>query len=247
MTNEQLVQKIKAGNRDQIQALWDQVKRWGYLCAVRFYNSYRELCTQCGVQLDDLTQCAFLALCGAVEGFDPEQGKFTSYYTYHLRKSFNTALGRTNKQRSDPLNWSTDIESPLPYADDLTLSDSLEDPEAAQELEEADRRIYNRELHEALDQCMEDLNEHQRDTITGLYYEGRKQRELAESFRVSLSAVGQYKNQAFRAIRRQQHKLRPFLDEIIETKACEGTGFSAWEHYGSAPERITEYLEKFAK
>lgn len=247
MTNEQLVQKIKAGDRTQILALWDQVKRWGDLCAVRFYNSYRELCTQCGVQLDDLIQCTFLALCGAVEGFDPGQGKFTNYYTYHLRKAFNTALGRTNKQRSDPLNWSTDIDSPLPYADDLTLSDSLEDSEAAQELEEADRRVFNRELHEALDQCMESLNQHQRDTITGLYYGGRKQRELAESFGVSLSAVGQYKNQAFRAIRRQQHKLRPFLDEVIETKACEGTGFRAWKHYGSAPERITEYLERFAK
>ena len=191
--------------------------------------------------------CGSTTLCGAVEGFDPGQGTFINYYTYHLRKAFNDALGRTNKQRSDPLNWSQDIDSPLPYADDLTLSDSIEDPEAAQELEEADRRVYNRELHEALDQCMESLNKHQRDTITGLYYGGRKQRELAQEFGISLAAVGRYKNQAFRAIRRQQHKLRPFLDDIIDTKAHEGTGFHAWEHYGSAPERITEYLEKFAK
>ena len=48
---------------------------------------------------------------------------------------------------------------------------------------------------------------------------------------------------AFIALRQNPALVR-WHDDIISTKAWTGTGWNAWNRYGSVEERVTEYIEK---
>lgn len=80
MTNEQLVVRIKAGIdvSDNMLQLWQQMK--GFIHAVAMH--YRGV-----ADTDDLEQEGYLALYGAVEGYNAEQGcKFITYAKYWIQQ-----------------------------------------------------------------------------------------------------------------------------------------------------------------
>lgn len=86
MTNEQLVIKIKSGEKpaEHMEQLYSQVRRFIHSIAWRFRGSG---------ELEDLEQEGFLALYSAIEGYDPEQGvKFLTYAEYHIRQRIQRYL-----------------------------------------------------------------------------------------------------------------------------------------------------------
>lgn len=80
MTNEQLIPMIRAGidTAGNMYQLWQQNKRFITMIAKK-YSAYAEL--------DDLEQEGYLALCTAVEKYDPEQGvPFINYAALWIRQ-----------------------------------------------------------------------------------------------------------------------------------------------------------------
>lgn len=80
-TNEQLVQKIKAGEdvAGNMAKLWQQNRNFVYLVARKYAKTETEI--------DDLMQEGYLALYRAVEGYDLSAGaSFISYAAYQIRQ-----------------------------------------------------------------------------------------------------------------------------------------------------------------
>lgn len=101
MSNEELAQAIKIGERDKLLPLWEQVRRFAYQQARRWAAAGRG-----GVTVEDLVQEGFLAMLDALERWRPEAGTFLSMYSMRLKAAFTLAIGqRTQRDRLDPLQY----------------------------------------------------------------------------------------------------------------------------------------------
>ena len=168
MTNEELVAKIQAGERDQLIPLWDQVRRFAYQQARRWAAAGRG-----GATAEDLVQEGFVALLDALERWRPDAGPFLSMYALRLKQAFTLATGqRTQRDRLDPLQDSTSLDAPLTDSegDQLYLADVLPDQRAEAEIENVVERDAAAQRNEAIRQALDTLPADQRRVIVLKYW-----------------------------------------------------------------------------
>ncbi len=103
------------------------------------------------------------------------------------------------------------------------------DPDAEQAFEDAESRVWCEQLHNALDQCLDELETGQASAIRGTYYKNLTAAEVGESLGVSASQATQLKQSGLRKLRHGKNlrRLKEFRDEIISTQAYHATGFNA--------------------
>lgn len=232
MSNEELAARVKAGDTAAAAQLWEQNTGLLTLISGRLYYAFRDRATSAGVTWDDVQQIGYMAILAAAKGFDPETGvKFSTYLPYHVRKEFYQLIGmRTERSRKEPLCCAGSIDAPL-VADDAdsgTLSEVIPDPEAAALLENAEAQIWNTQLHEALERCLDSIGQTEADVIRRRYFKGEPMTDIAEAY-----------------MRRPQisRHLRDYHSEIV-SRAYRYTGFGAWKTGGSSPERWAEWAEE---
>lgn len=173
MSNEEVAVLAQSGNEKSVLLLWERVKYFAKKQAGRWIAAWEG---RGGVTLDDLQQCAFLALLDALESWRPDGGSFIGWYALRLKAAFTAAYGqRTQRDRLDPLQTATSLETPLDgYDDDLTLGDTIEDPEAMSAMETVEEIDRLHHLHDIMQEVIETLPEDQRDAIVEKYYRGGK-------------------------------------------------------------------------
>ena len=233
-TNEALVRRVKAGDRDALAAFYEQNRGLLAILLRRLTASpgSRARMAASGVTFEDLEQESYFAIERAATLHDPKRGAFTTFLPYAMKSMFFTMLGlRTQRQRRDPLPLADSLDRPLSpdEPDGLTFADTVPDSSALQPFAETEERIFIRQLHSALDECLAAIPPHEAATIRARYYDGRTQGDIAAERGVSVSYVG----------------LEQYREEIISRHAYRGTGFSAWKSGGSAQERILEDLERW--
>ena len=219
-TNEQLVEMIQGGDRDKVMILWEQVKRFAFKEALKRYHKtvgFDGAKGFGGVEVNDLMQSAFLAMLEAAQTYDAGAGgKFITWFSFYLRKAFNEAQGfRTARKANDPLNNAKSFDRPVyttEDGDEITLGDLTADPR--DHFEEVEERVYNDELHAALEAEIETLSGRQADAIRLQYWQGKTLKEAGEIMGISPAAVHVYKKEALINLRRpkHRHKLEAFLD-----------------------------------
>lgn len=245
MTNEEMAVEIKAG-RMGYGELWAGVQRFVRQQAAIFFYRCEGRCLHCGVELEDLMQCGFLALCDAVEAFDPARGyKLLAWIKYPLKCRFYEACNLRTTRR-DPLNECTSLDTPLDDETDDTIGDTVPDEHAACEFTSAEDRLFNDQLHNALETSMHDLSERQSDVLRRRYYQADTLDVIAADMGVSRETVRKDENNALRRIRMSKyiHTLRPFIDELRSVYAWRGTGFQSWrDNHTSSVERAAEKSE----
>lgn len=171
MTNEQLAEAVKAGDRDKLLELWEAVRRFAYQQARRWAAAGRG-----GTTVEDLQQEAFLALLDTLEGWDNGKGAFLTWYGLRLKAAFTAATKqRTQRDRLDPLQISLSFDAPLTdsQGDPFTLANVIPDTAAAEELEAVEERERQRRQTEAINRALSTLPENQRSAIVARYWEGR--------------------------------------------------------------------------
>ena len=145
---------------------------------------------------------------------------------------------------ANPLNACTSLDTPLDDNDggSATLGDLQEDPAAAQAFQTAENELYTEELHTALEEALNKLTPRQADIIRRHYFGGKSFAEIAREDGTSTVAPRNHEVSAFIALRHNPALAR-WHDDIISTKAWTGTGWNAWNRYGSVQERTVEYLD----
>lgn len=171
MSNEELATKIKAGERDKLLTLWEQVRRFAYQQARRWAAA-----GQGGTTVEDLKQEAFLALLDALEHWRPGAGSFLSMYALRLKAMFTVATGqRTQRDRLDPLQGCLSLDTPLTDddGDPLLLSDLIPDPAAEAAMEAVVERNAAAQRNEAIRQALDTLPADQRRAVVLRYWWGQ--------------------------------------------------------------------------
>lgn len=255
--NAALAALAKTGDAFALGQLW-QINR-GLLRSLfwRWYPAHKALADAHGMTADDFEQEGYFAVQYAAEHYDPCKGfAFSTWLTYAMKRQIQQTLtgghrrniigpdGKIITTSADPLNHCASLDVPMDAENDgsATLGDLQADPSAAGEMQDVEERIYTEELHAALDEALHKLTEREEMVIRGRFYEQKTLKEIAADAGTSLERVRQITSSAFRHLRGNT-RLRRWHDEVIQTHAWRGTGFTVWEASGSVEERTVEYLE----
>ena len=229
MTNEELAQRIKAGEKDLIGQLWEQTERLLRFLIERelVATDKAERAEAAGVTREDLLQEAFFALMQAVEAYDPADGfTFGAFLKWPVKSVVNNALGiRTKKGREDPLASASSIDAPIGGEDDeplLTFLADTEDPIA-----EAEDRLFREELRKELERSLAELPEREAEVIRARYYEDQTIEQVGDRVGCSAERARQIEQEALDALRMKE-SLQAYRDEIITRHAYHG-GFQRWK------------------
>lgn len=234
MTNEELAQRIKAGEKDLIGQLWEQTERLLRFLIERelVATDKAERAEAAGVTREDLLQEAFFALLQAVEAYDPASGfAFVSFLKWPVKNVVNNALGiRTKKGREDPLASASSIDAPIGGEDDEPLLSFLADTEDP--IAEAEDRLFREELRKELERSLAELPEREAEVIRARYYEDQTIEQVGDRVGCSAERARQIEQEALDALRMKE-SLQAYRDEIITRHAYHG-GFQRWKDTGSS-------------
>lgn len=240
MSNEELASLVWAGERDRLPELWEQVERFVSMQAGRCARALEGFG---GVTAEDLYQSGYIALVAAANSYSPESGRsFISWLALALKTAFAEAAGyRTTKR--DMLERSTSLDAPMKDGGDGgTLGDLIADPGAAQDIQDAEDRLYLEQLHNALEKALTGLPGNQADAIRRRYYAGQTLKQAAADTGVYPETVRQLEHKALRALRRRR-ELQQFVEK--RTPYYLRVGVAEFQRTGdSAVERIVFKREK---
>ena len=255
-TNAALAALAAAGNTFALGQLWEVNKGFVRRQLWQWYEKNKPVADNAGLSFEDLVQEGYFAVDYAAKHYSAEQGSFTTYLSYALLKQIRTATcgeharviatkdGRRVAVSANPLNECTSLDTPVGEdGNDTALGDLQEDPAATHEFQQAENEIYNEELHAALEEALNKLADREADVIRRHYYSGQSLKDIGQDIGISSNRVNQIERHGFQCLRSMSALLH-WRDEIISTRAWRGTGWNAWNRYGSIQERTVEYLEK---
>lgn len=239
MSNEELVIDIQNGAAERMGELWDQVAGLVKWKAKRIITALELRGNMCGVDFDDLVQCAYPAMVAAVESYSPESGAFSSWMMYHLQTAFAEATGyRTRRGQNEPLNNSFSLDKPLTdEADGGTFGDFVPDQQATAAMQAVVDRQYREQLRDAMEKALKVIPEDYSNVLRLRYYQGMT---LEDAGRILGIGAEQARNRENKGIRRLRNPslaatLRPFynFDYYSGTSLASfrRKGISVQEHY----------------
>lgn len=251
MTNEELAIQAKDGDREAMHQLWEQNQGILHILIKKLIsnpNSSKRM-NSAGVTMNDVYQIDYFAIVDAVKAFDPESGNgFVSYLRYPLMNQFFALIGmHTKRDRQDPLSQCQSLDELVGSEDGqnegITRADMVPDPNAEQDFENVEDRLYCEHIHNTLEECMQHLKDREAQVLRGRYYQKWTLDRLGKDLGISPGRVHQLELSAMRKMRGQK-KLSEYREQIICTYAYRGTGFNAWKYGGSVEERTVEKLER---
>ena len=244
-TNEELAISIQNGDKMLYNELWENNRKLLYLMSNKFYNSNTELCTGCGVELEDIQQSCFFALCAAVGAYKSDSVyKFTTYINYSFKNAVAALLdGGYRRSTTDPLRMCGSLD--IPFADDseTTKAALIPDDKAERSFEAAEEKIFNQQLNKTLKQAMSEVcTDYEIDILNRLYWNGEATADIANSYNVSSAYIKKSHRHALQHLRSSHARqmLEPYR-EFISSRAYKGIGLSSFRSSGiSSVERIAE-------
>ena len=213
MSNEELAERIRDGDKAAIPELWDGVKSFIHQQAFRYF---RYCPVRGGTELEDLVQSSFIAMMDAAQSYKSDMGcGFLTYLDFYLRNEFRKCFGLYSK-KPDPLN-----ENPRslnePIAEDKgdgTLADTIQDP--GDPIGDAERRIWLEQLRSALDAALDQLPRDQQQTLKARYYQGKTLEDTATASGIPEAEVRKLERRGLDQLRKQKH--RNGLDQFIDSQ-----------------------------
>lgn len=211
MKNEDLAQKIQAGERDKLPLLWNAVQAFVVRQASRRLDAYRINHRDCAADLEDLVQEGFLAVVKAAESYrGGGQMTFIGWLDLHLKTAFNEALGvQRAKRANDPVHWAESLLQPF-GENDGTLMDVLEAADTGMEAIES--AIWKGQLCGAVREYMGRLPQEYQRILKWRYWQGMTVQQIAAAEGISKQAVSEKAGNALRKLRKQDSdgRLREF-------------------------------------
>ena len=257
--NAALAALAATGNTFALGQLWEINK--GLLRSLfwRWYPSHKAMADAHGLTADDFEQEGFFAVQYAAEHYDPGKGfAFSTWIAYAMQRQIDLALtgghrrtvtdadGKQHTVSADPLNHCASLDVPLDDEDGgaATLGDLQPDPASAGELLDVEERLYQEQLHAALEEALYKLTEREQAVIRGNFYAGKSVRQISEEQGLTIGQANTAKANAFRKLRRNPRLMR-WHDGVLTSHAWHGVGFTAWAHGGSVEERAVEVVESY--
>lgn len=204
-TQEEMCVLIQSGERqDLIPALWESVANFYTKKAYRYYNSHRERCAACGVELEDIQQQAYFAFLKSIDEYKPEAGlRFLAY----IKLPFLTAMQELlcyRSGRSDTLNICDSLDRELDTGDGdggSTLHDLIADEHSIEFIQQLDADS----VAEMVRAEVRKLPDRERQVIEGSYFAGLTLGEIGQQLGICQQRAAQIKNAALRRLARSRN------------------------------------------
>lgn len=131
------------------------------------------------VDIEDLTQAAFIAVLDAAERYQADKGaKYITVLSTALKTAFSEVYGVRTKKR-DPLNNALSLDRPLNDDTDDTALDFLPDAAAEEPFEAVEEAVFNRQLHDLIIKALDTITTKQANAIRMYYFDGMEQKDIA--------------------------------------------------------------------
>ncbi len=260
MSNEELAIRIRNGETDLTEQLWNQVVKFVTLMAKKYSLAYNGR-----YEVEDLIQSGFIAVVEAANVYPGEEGgKYLTYLTYWLLKEFRRSNGITKARNIigeitdengnviklkafDPIERSESLNTPLGDSEDGDTKQSfLADPR--DQFEEVEHKIYLEQLRETLDKAMDQLPAEQKQILISYFRDQKSRDEIGKELGKTGNAVESQKKAALTKLHREKHKngLAQFVEErtpfyhTVGIREFTATHSSAVEKAVLARERLRE-------
>lgn len=241
--------------------LWEVNKGFIRRQLWQWFEKNKPVADNAGLSFEDLVQEGYFAVDYAAKHYSAEQGSFTTYLNFALLKQIRDATcgeharvvatedGRRVAVSANPLNECDSLDARFDESDEgsSTKGETIEDPAAAQAFQQAENDIYTEELHTTLETAMtQHLTEREADVLRRRYYDGQTLQAIGEELGVRGERVRIIEGKAIRKMKGLS-SIQRWHDDVITTRAWRGTGWNAWNRYGSVQERTVEYWDEQVK
>lgn len=214
MSVEEMILEYQRGNKDILPDLWRQVRGFAVKRAIQKMRTYRMSGEDRAVDVDDLIQEAYFAMVKAAETYNPDkESSFLGWWNFYMKTAFNFALNiRTPKEKKSICHRCKSLDTPLAESDGDTLGSMIQSD--AGELEDADRRIWQYELHQTLSPMLQQLPSQWREILYKRYFEGKTLQEIAAETGTSHQCIHQKIQKAQKRLVKQDRRglLREFYE-----------------------------------
>lgn len=143
------------------------------------------------IDIDDLQQIGFIAVCEAQKHYDPASGSFIGYASLWIRSAMRKALG-FNSNTGEPPEALVYIDAPVPDTEGITLADTIPDSHPTREEELIDQASRD-EVAEAVRDAVDRIkNRRFREAITRIWLYGQDKQTAADEMGIAMSALRNY-------------------------------------------------------
>lgn len=239
MTNEELVQLYRQGNKEALNDLIEQNKGVVMKLANKFYINSNS------IDIDDLIQEGYAGLITAVNKYDFDRENKAQFITYAMncihQCMYSFLVGHSTKEikNNEFYNNCTSLNTPVGESEESELNDTIGGIDY--NFENVEDKLYIQQLHEELDQAMKDnLTLKERDVLELFFgwngIEPMDLTEIGEIYGIGFKLVSNTKNRSLRKLRNSKWgRTCIYKKEIEEERKY---------NYRSIEERLTD-LEEF--
>lgn len=209
MTNEELVQLIKQGDKKHYAILWEQTSRLIYKLIYK-HGAKRKLPND--IEFDDILQCGYFAMVNAVKAYNSEKDlKFNTYLEFQVMNAIQLTINRgqhkgMNTPRLQEYSYNRTVSNS--EGEEVEIIDLMPDKQSPKIYEGAELTDLQKQVWQAVAELPEKLKE----IITQYYFNGENLTTLAEKLGVSVETVRQRKRQGLRLLR-QNRSLKELYNE----------------------------------
>ncbi len=205
MSNEELADKIKAGESEYIGQLWQQVERFVRMKARGYYNKLNSSNINMFFDVEDLINESYLAMLDAVKYYDNEKGAFLTVFNFFLSKHFQLVSHLRRSESTHNYNWYSSLNKIAGTEDgEKELLEYIEDKTALQEIiavEDVDFCRYARKyISKALN--TPEISKKERNYIKLIYFKDVEPKQAMKLLHIeSRQAAHNIKNHVFYIMR----------------------------------------------
>lgn len=247
-SNEELVERIKAGEKELLPILWGQIRNLIALFATRYYMTAQQRYSAY-VDNEDFIQCGYFAMIEALNAYDPEkQFRFTSYLKYRYTDCVNKMLGirrvRSDRGRiwelpPDPASLNKEMQQGEGDELEEFVFDDSTDPE---------RIVEQRELSKLIAAALEDLSQKQRAVIQGVFFDEKSTAQLAEELGFTdAQQTFRVKNKALNILSKNEPLRRYYYSNFDDPPEVPSYESTTPERVLAAEECLDEWKRRYIK
>ena len=195
LTDEELISKIKQGDKSAQNALFEKYKDIVNMKANKFYII--------GAEREDMVQEGLIGLYKAVKSFDDtKQNSFKTFANLCIERQLITAIKSSNRQKHIPLNSSFSLNiAAYDEGDNTEVLEVLDTKTAEDPLDTITKKEYFQYVESKIDESLSSFEKQ----VLNRYIQGESYNDIAEKLDTPIKSVDN-------AIQRIRKKAGKFLE-----------------------------------
>ncbi len=178
-SDEELIQIIKAGDKDALDFLMTKYKEIVNMKVSKYFLI--------GAEKEDIIQEGLIGLFKAVQSYNPEkQNSFKTFANMCIERQLITAIKSSNRQKHIPLNSYLSLNTAAYEEDeDTTLFDTFNAHQTEDPLETITKKEYYKDVEEAINESLSDFEKQ----VLNRYMQGESYIQIAEKLDTPVKSI----------------------------------------------------------